>query len=69
MARPKVEEWIAAAIAQIERRLPPSGKGERIIRSISEKQKPRRKASQEYGAYPASAPLAGGVSFSLPAPS
>ena len=43
LARPEVEELIAAAIAQGEAPLPASGKGKLIIRSISEKQRPRRK--------------------------
>jgi hypothetical protein len=43
LARPEVEELIAAAIAQGETPLPASGKGKLIIRSISEKQKPRRR--------------------------
>jgi Domain of unknown function (DU1801) len=41
---PQVEELIAAAIAQGETPLPAKGKPKLIIRSISEKQKPRRKA-------------------------
>jgi Domain of unknown function (DU1801) len=45
LARPEVEELIAAAIAQAKAPLPASGKGKLIIRSISEKQRPRRKAS------------------------
>jgi hypothetical protein len=45
LTRPEIEELIAAAIAQAERPLPNSGEGKLIIRSISEKQKPRRKAS------------------------
>jgi|HubBroStandDraft_1064217.scaffolds.fasta_scaffold208138_1 hypothetical protein len=45
LARPEVEELIAAAIAQAERPLPESGRGKLVIRSISKKQKPRRKAS------------------------
>ena len=45
LARPEVEELIAAAIAQAERRLPGSGSGRLVIRSISKKQKPRRKAA------------------------
>ena len=45
LARPEVEELIAAAIAQAERPLPGSGRGKLVIRSISKKQKPRRKAS------------------------
>jgi Domain of unknown function (DU1801) len=43
LAHPAVEELIAAAIAQAERPLPASGRGKLVIRSISEKQKPRRK--------------------------
>jgi hypothetical protein len=43
LARPEVEELIAAALAQGETPLPASGKGKLIIRSISGKQKPRRK--------------------------
>jgi hypothetical protein len=46
LARPQVEELIAAAIAQGERPLPAKGRGKLIIRSISGKQKPRRKASK-----------------------
>jgi len=45
LARPEVDELIAAAIAQAERPLPGSGRGKLVIRSISKKQKPRRKAS------------------------
>ncbi len=40
---PGVEELIAAAIAQGDTPLPASGKGRLIIRSISKKQRPRRK--------------------------
>jgi hypothetical protein len=43
LARPEVEELISAAIGQAETPLPAKGKGKLIIRSISEKQKPRRK--------------------------
>jgi hypothetical protein len=43
LALPEVEELIAAAIAQGETPLPANGEGKLIIRSISEKQKPRRK--------------------------
>ncbi len=43
LADPRVEELIAAAIAQSEKPLPASGKGKLVIRSISKKQKPRRK--------------------------
>ena len=45
LARPEVEELIAAAIAQAERPLPGSDRGKLIIRSISKKQRQRRKAS------------------------
>jgi hypothetical protein len=45
LARPEVEELIAAAVAQAERPLPGSGRGKLIVRSISKKQRPRRKAS------------------------
>jgi hypothetical protein len=45
LARPEVEELIAAAVAQTEKPLPGSGGGKLVIRSISKKQKPRRKAS------------------------
>jgi hypothetical protein len=44
LARPEVEELIAAAIAQGETPLARSGKGKLIIRSVAKKQKPRRKA-------------------------
>jgi hypothetical protein len=46
LARPAVEELLAAAIAQAERPLPSSGRGKLVIRSISEKQKPRRKTAE-----------------------
>lgn len=42
LARPEVEELIAAAAAQAKTPLRPSGRGKLIIRSISEKQRPRR---------------------------
>src|SRR6202043_2061180 len=42
LARPEVEELIAAPIAQVQRPLPGSGRGKLVIRSISKKQKPRR---------------------------
>jgi len=45
LTRPEVEELIAAAIAQAKGPLPGSCKGKLVIRSISKKQKPRRKAS------------------------
>jgi len=43
LARAEVEDLISAAIAQGGTPLPKSGKGKLIIRSISAKQKPRRK--------------------------
>jgi hypothetical protein len=45
LTRPEVEELIAAAIAQGKSPLPGSGKGKLIIRSVSKKQRPRRKTS------------------------
>lgn len=45
LERPEVEELIAAAITQAERPLLGSGRGKLVIRSISKKQRPRRKAS------------------------
>jgi Domain of unknown function (DU1801) len=45
LARSEVEELINAAVEQAERPMPTNGKGRLIIRSISEKQKPRRRAS------------------------
>lgn len=45
LARPEVDELIAAAIAQAKTPLPVSGKGKLVIRSISKKQRPRRSAS------------------------
>jgi hypothetical protein len=43
LAQPGVEELIAAAIAQAEKPLAAGGRGKLVIRSISKKQKPRRK--------------------------
>jgi len=43
LANPKVEDLIVAAIAQAESPLPAKGRGKLVIRSISKKQKPRRK--------------------------
>jgi hypothetical protein len=48
LTRPGVEELIAAAIAQAKEPLPESGRGKLIIRSISKKQKPRRKVSPRF---------------------
>jgi hypothetical protein len=45
LARLEVEELIAAAVAQAKTPLPGSGRGKLIIRSISKKQRPRRKSS------------------------
>lgn len=45
LARPEIDELIAAAITQAESPLPESGGGKLVIRSISKKQKPRRKDS------------------------
>jgi hypothetical protein len=44
LARPEIEALIAAAIAQSKAPLPASGRGKLIIRSVSAKQRPRRKA-------------------------
>jgi hypothetical protein len=46
LSRPEVEELIAAAIAQAQSPFPETVKGKLIIRSISKKQMPRRKASK-----------------------
>ena len=43
LARPEVEALIAAAIAQAPKPLPAGGKPKLIIRSVSAKQRPRRK--------------------------
>jgi len=44
LLRPQVESLIAAAVAQAKTPLPAGGRGRLIIRSISKKQRPRRKA-------------------------
>jgi len=44
LMRPEVEALIAAALAQAKTPMPVSGRGTLIIRSISGKQRPRRKA-------------------------
>ena len=44
LKRPEVEALIAAAIARAKAPFPSSGRGKLIIRSISAKQRPRRKA-------------------------
>jgi hypothetical protein len=46
LARPEVEDLIAAAVAQAWTPLPASGNGKLIVRCISEKQRPRRKLSK-----------------------
>ena len=46
LARPEVEALIAAAVAQAKTSLPASGDGKLIIRSISAKQRPRRKSAK-----------------------
>lgn len=44
LERPEVEALIAAAVAQARSSLPASGRGKLIIRSVSAKQRPRRRA-------------------------
>lgn len=46
LARPEVEALIDAAVAQGTTPLPASGKGQLIIRSISAKQRPRKKSAK-----------------------
>lgn len=46
LARPEVKALISAAVQQGKLPLPPGGKGRLIIRSISAKQKPRRKPAK-----------------------
>ena len=46
LADPDVEALIAAALAQARAPLPASGRGTLIIRSVSAKQRPRRKAAK-----------------------
>jgi hypothetical protein len=43
LARPEVEALIAAAVAQMRVTLPKTGRGKLIIRSVSAKQRPRKK--------------------------
>jgi hypothetical protein len=43
LARPEVEALLSAAIAQAKVPLPSSGRGTLVIRSVSAKQRPRRK--------------------------
>ena len=49
LADPRVDQLIAAAAAEGETPLAASGKGKLIIRSISTKQRPRRKARKSRG--------------------
>jgi hypothetical protein len=44
LARPAVRALIAAAVARAKIPMPASGRGELIIRSVSKKQRPRRKS-------------------------
>jgi hypothetical protein len=46
LRRPEVDELIAAAVGQAKTPLAASGKGRLIIRSISAKQRPRRKPTK-----------------------
>jgi hypothetical protein len=46
LTRPPVEALIAAAVAKSEVPLPATGSGKLIIRSVSAKQRPRRKSSK-----------------------
>ncbi len=46
LTRPEVEALIAAALSQAKTPMPPGGKGKLIIRSISEKRRPRRKPAK-----------------------
>jgi hypothetical protein len=45
LARPEVEALVAAAIARSKARLPERGRAKLIIRSVSAKQRPRRRAA------------------------
>jgi hypothetical protein len=46
LARPEVEALVTAAIARAKTRLPASGRGRLIIRSVSAKQRPRRRPAK-----------------------
>src|ERR1700674_3959017 len=46
LARPEVEALIAAAVAQAKSPLPATGRGKLIIRSVSAKQRPRRRPAR-----------------------
>jgi hypothetical protein len=43
LARPEVEALIAAAIGRAKTPLPARGRGKLIVRSVSKKQRPRRR--------------------------
>jgi hypothetical protein len=45
LARPEVEALVAAAVAQSKTPVPSTGRGKLIIRTVSAKQRPRRRAS------------------------
>jgi hypothetical protein len=49
LERPEVQALVAAAIAQARAPLPADGRGQLIIRSVSAKQRPRRKPPQRSG--------------------
>ncbi|MDB4892132.1 MAG: hypothetical protein JWL61_3987 [Gemmatimonadetes bacterium] len=46
LARPEVESLLSAALAQAKTPLPPTGRGTLVIRSVSAKQRPRRKPTK-----------------------
>jgi Domain of unknown function (DU1801) len=46
LARPEIETLLAAAVAQSKTRLPTSGRGKLSIRSVSAKQRPRRRPAK-----------------------
>jgi len=46
LARPEIDALLASAIARARAPLPPPGRGRLIIRSVSAKQRPRRKPSK-----------------------
>jgi hypothetical protein len=46
LGRPEVEALIAAAMAQAKTPMPASGRGKLIIRSVSSKQRPRRRSAK-----------------------
>jgi hypothetical protein len=46
LARPEIEAMLAAAVAQSKTPLPASGRGKLTIRSVSAKQRPRRRPAK-----------------------